>query len=119
MRSLLLGLLAGLCLSGSAAAQFKGYFDVSRVEIPDLKPPAWDHRQDGDRHLYLCVEGCDLPTGIEIKGIIRDNRTFRDSALLDVLGGIQEGDQIIFSLLDADGFRFSVPDARLGDFEMG
>ena len=53
---------------------------------------------------------------VEIKGIIRDNRTIKDSALLDALGGIQESDQVIFSLLDADGFRFSAPDAKVGDF---
>lgn len=71
LRRVLFGLLAGLALPGSAEAQFKGYFDVSHVEIPELKPPAWGHRQDGDRHLYLCVEDCTPPTGIEIKGIIR------------------------------------------------
>jgi hypothetical protein len=55
---------------------------------------------------------------VEIKGIIRDNRTIKDNVLLDATGGTRESDHVIFSLLDADGFRFSAPDARLGDFEV-
>lgn len=48
---------------------------------------------------------------VEIKGIIRANRTFKTPE------EIGPADQVIFSLTDADGFRCSVPDARLGDFE--
>ena len=70
-RPALLILVAGLALSGPATAQFKGYFDIANPQIPELKEPAWGHRRDGDRHLYLCVQGCDQPTGIEIKGVIR------------------------------------------------
>jgi hypothetical protein len=39
--------------------------------LPDLKEPQWLHRQDGDRHIYTCVQACGMPTAIEIKGVIR------------------------------------------------
>jgi hypothetical protein len=49
---------------------------------------------------------------VEIKGIVRDYRTIRENQT-----EAQPGDQVIFSLLDADGFRCSVPDARVEEFE--
>jgi hypothetical protein len=66
-------ILSALLLPTSAAAQFKGYFDISDVRIADLAEPDWGRRQDGQRLLYLCVnaERCPPPTGIELKGIVR------------------------------------------------
>lgn len=49
---------------------------------------------------------------VEIKGVVRGYRTFKE-----VGAEIGEADQVIFSLTDNDGFRCSVPDARVGDFE--
>ena len=54
-------------------AMASGHFDVSQLGIPELKEPDWHRRLDGDRVRYLCVnaERCPMPTGIDIKGVIR------------------------------------------------
>lgn len=57
----------------AAYAQAAGYFDVSKVTIPDLKAPDWTPRAEGERLRYLCTnfERCPLPTAIDIKGVTR------------------------------------------------
>jgi hypothetical protein len=56
-----------------AQAQFKGYFGIGALSIAALKEPAWVRKQDENRIRYLCVDfaRCPLPTGIEIKGVVR------------------------------------------------
>lgn len=66
-------IVAAIALTGPAAAQFKGYFDVSKLEIKELAEPAWARRVEDERLLYLCSDEniCPTPTGINIKGVIR------------------------------------------------
>ena len=71
MRSAAL-VLAFLALANPACAQFKAYFDVSQLEIQSLKEPHWLRRRGADQLLYMCVEECPMPTGIAIKGVIRE-----------------------------------------------
>jgi len=73
----------------------------------------------GDKVLCTAGHGWAAGKTVEIKGIIRDYRTIRDNAALDAAGGIRETDQIIFSVLDTDGFRYSSPDGRIADFLEG
>lgn len=73
----------------------------------------------GDKARYAGSHGWAAGKEVEIKGIIRDNRTIRDNEILDALGGIKESDQIIFSLVDTEGFRYSSPEGRPCDFLEG
>ena len=74
--SLLVAFVCGLSwgpLASAAAAEFKGYFDVGPVVVPDLKEPDWGCRQDGNRFLCLCIRAdrCPPVTAVEIKGVLR------------------------------------------------
>lgn len=73
----------------------------------------------GDKVLCTASQSWAAGKEVEIKGIIRDYRTIRDNATLEAMGGIKESDQIIFSLVDADGFRYSSPEGKLADFVEG
>ena len=55
-----------------ALAQFKTYFDVSALEIKSLAEPHWLRKRSAGQLLYMCVQGCPMPTGIAIKGVIRE-----------------------------------------------
>ena len=57
----------------TAQAQFKRYFDVSGVQVPQLAEPDWARRVDDNRARYLCMNAqrCASPTGIDIKGVVR------------------------------------------------
>lgn len=54
-------------------AEFKGYFDISGIEIPALGPPMWERRHNDRGQTYLCVETakCPTPTAVEIKAVLR------------------------------------------------
>jgi hypothetical protein len=71
MRFLLAALLILAPLS--AQAQFKSYFDISALKIAALSEPDWVRKQEENRVRYMCtkLERCALPTGIDIKGIVR------------------------------------------------
>lgn len=75
MRTFLSGLIVAL-LSLPAWAEFKGYFDVSKLEIASLKEPAWGRKVEGERLMYLCVDSnaCPTPTAITIKGVTRGEK---------------------------------------------
>ena len=64
---------AGLVAAAPAAAQFKGYFDVSGLALAGLAEPHWARRMDGEQLRYLCIDqsACAMPTGITIKGVLR------------------------------------------------
>ena len=64
-------LLALLATGTPAQAQFKSYFDISKVEIEGLTEPNWLRKRAADQLLYMCVQSCPMPTGIAIKGVIR------------------------------------------------
>lgn len=63
--------LFSLAVVTPAAAQFKNYFDVSKVEIQNLAEPNWLRKRAADQLLYMCVQSCPMPTGITIKGVVR------------------------------------------------
>ncbi|MEW5964987.1 MAG: hypothetical protein AB1749_15685 [Pseudomonadota bacterium] len=65
-----------LAAASPSAAQFKGYFDVSHLELRELAEPKWGRRMDGGQLLYLCIaaNGCPPPTGLTIKGVLRADR---------------------------------------------
>jgi hypothetical protein len=63
MRLLALTLvLSALLVPTAAPAQFKGYFDVSHVQLPELQQPDWGRRQDGEQVRYLCVHAERCPS---------------------------------------------------------
>jgi hypothetical protein len=72
MRILLAAAIA-LAAVAPAQAQFKSYFDISALKVAALQEPAWVRKQEDNRIRYLCVDfsRCALPTGIEIKGVVR------------------------------------------------
>lgn len=65
-----------LAAASPSAAQFKGYFDVSHLDLPGLAEPQWGRRMDGDQLRYLCIaaNACPPPTGLTIKGVLRADR---------------------------------------------
>jgi hypothetical protein len=72
-----LAIVAAIVAAASpSAAQFKGYFDVSRLEVTGLVAPQWGRRMDGDQLRYLCIDAnsCPPPTGLTIKGVLRADR---------------------------------------------
>jgi hypothetical protein len=74
-------LAAALCAAAvPASAQFNGHFDVSKLEVPGLIEPKWGRRFESDQLRYLCVDAaaCPLPTGIAIKGVMREE-TLKDA----------------------------------------
>jgi hypothetical protein len=73
MRPLLV-LLAILALPSTVQAQFKSYFDVSKLRVDDLIEPDWAFRVEENRVRYLCVQGCASPTAVEIKGVVRGDK---------------------------------------------
>jgi len=56
-----------------AQAQFKSYFDISALKVAALQEPAWVRKQEENRVRYMCIDlqRCALPTGVEIKGMVR------------------------------------------------
>ena len=66
-------LVFALLLPQPALAQFKGYYDVSALEITSLKEPAWGRKSEEGRLVYLCVDTaqCQTPTALTIKGVTR------------------------------------------------
>ena len=68
-------LAAALVLAAAlpAQAQFKSYFDIGTLNITALKAPEWVRKVEENRIRYMCVDTqrCALPTGIEIKGVVR------------------------------------------------
>lgn len=66
-------LLAIAALLSPAAAQFRGYFDVSNITIPEFKGVDWTAKTEDMRLRFVCVnfERCPLPTVVDIKGVNR------------------------------------------------
>lgn len=67
---------AMLAAASPSAAQFKGYFDVSGLEVAGLAAPEWGRRMEGDQLRYRCIDakGCPPPTGLTIKGVLRADK---------------------------------------------
>ena len=67
------GLLAVLLAASTALAEFKGYFDISGIEVAALAPPMWERRHNERGLTYLCVDTakCPTPTAVEIKAVLR------------------------------------------------
>jgi hypothetical protein len=63
-----------LAWSGLAHGDFKGYFDVSALELPALVTPAWGRSYENNRLRYFCATGTDTCGGVmavDIKGVLR------------------------------------------------
>lgn len=60
----------------AAQAQFKRYFDVSALRIAAFAEPDWAVRVEENRVRYLCTneQRCPMPTGVDIKGIVRGEK---------------------------------------------
>src|SRR6476469_9909931 len=70
---ILLAAISFLAAALPAQAQFKSYFDIGALQVAALKAPAWVRKVEENRIRYMCVDTqrCALPTGIEIKGVVR------------------------------------------------
>jgi len=83
MRALLAAALV-LAAALPAQAQSKSYFDIGTLNIAALKAPDWVRKVEQNRIRYICVDTqrCALPTGIEIKGVVRgETEAFENGAL--------------------------------------
>lgn len=78
---------AMLAAASPAAAQFKGYFDVSGLKVPGLGEPQWGRQMDGDQLRYLCLDtkACPPPTGLTIKGVLRADKLDESFASGDLM----------------------------------
>lgn len=70
---ILLAAIVVLATALPAQAQFKSYFDIGALQVAALKEPAWVRKVEENRIRYMCADTqrCSLPTGIEIKGVVR------------------------------------------------
>ena len=66
--------LVFLTVANPAWAQFKAYFDVSTFEVQGFAEPNWLRRRSGEQLLYMCVQSCPMPTGVAVKGVIREEK---------------------------------------------
>jgi len=63
-----------LVAAGPVSADFKGYYDVSGLEVPALATPTWGRRYENSRLRYFCVDegaACRGVLAVEIKGVLR------------------------------------------------
>lgn len=70
----LASMILSVGLSGTRGhAEFKGYFDISGIELAHLPTPTWQAQRAERGVRFLCLDAavCPTPTAIEIKGVLR------------------------------------------------